>query len=191
MLFYNCQKFSFRDSSLSILVSDKWIKRCWWLWNVNIDISFNYSYTDLITRPWRYFDFVIPHSFLSNDHFLVLNIMLEINLVSNPRQQTWHLFLNLLISFFLLYSACPFSHPILYCRCSGTIRLSCRTASEGKWTLDWSMEQVDGDVIALAPQAFRLKRVETSICMEVTFNCRLLGLSLLASAVLACMLRSR
>jgi len=53
------------------------------------------------------------------------------------------------------------------------------------------MEQVDGDVIALAPQAFRLKRVETSICMEVTFNCRLLGLSLLASAVLACMLRSR
>jgi len=103
-----CQKFSFSlsDSSLSILVSDKWFKRCWWLWNVYIGVTFNYSYIDLITRLWRYFGFVIPHSFLSNDGFLVLTntIMLEIKIVSNPCQETCHLFLNLLISFFLLYS---------------------------------------------------------------------------------------
>jgi len=42
-----CQKFCFRNSSLSKLVSEKRLKRCWWLWNVNIDIAFNYSYTDL------------------------------------------------------------------------------------------------------------------------------------------------
>jgi len=35
--------------------------------------------------------------------------MLEIKLVSNPCQQTWHLFLNLPISFFLLYSEFSFS----------------------------------------------------------------------------------
>jgi len=101
---------------------------------VNIGIAFNYSYTDLTTtaRLWRYLGFVIPHSFLSNDGFLVLtpNViwylfidllgrgtarssnqapMLEIKLVSNQCQQTWHLFLNFLISFFLLYSVFSFS----------------------------------------------------------------------------------
>jgi len=58
-------KVLFPNSSLSILMSGRWFKRCWWLRNVNIDIAFNYSYTDLITRLWRYFGFVIPHSFSS------------------------------------------------------------------------------------------------------------------------------
>ena len=43
--------------------------------------------------------------------------MLELKLVSNPCQQTWHLFLNLLISFFLLYSEFFLAAPLLYFRC--------------------------------------------------------------------------
>jgi len=42
------------------------------LWNVNIGIAFNCSYTDLTTRLGRYLGFVIPQSFLSNDGFVVL-----------------------------------------------------------------------------------------------------------------------
>jgi len=34
------------------------IQRCWMLWNVNIGIAFSYSYTDLVTRLWRYFGFI-------------------------------------------------------------------------------------------------------------------------------------
>jgi len=43
--------------------------------------------------------------------------MPEIKLVSNPCQQTWHLFLNLLISFFLLYSDFLLASPLFYFRC--------------------------------------------------------------------------
>ena len=41
------------------------------------------------------------------------------------------------------------------------------------------MEEVVGVVIALTRQAFRPKKSLTSICMEATFKCRLLVLSLL------------
>jgi len=67
-----CHKFCFRNNSLSTFISGRWFKRCLWLRNVNIDIAFNYSCAELITRLWRCFDFVIPHLFSSSDGFLVL-----------------------------------------------------------------------------------------------------------------------
>ena len=53
--------------------------------------------------------FVLPHSFLSSSNHGFLRLMFVIKLVSNPCKQTWHVFLNLLISFFSLYSEFPFS----------------------------------------------------------------------------------
>jgi len=79
-----CENFCTRDSSLSILISDKWFIRCWWLWNVNTGIAFNCSCTDLKTRLWRYFSFVIPHSFLCNGDFLVLTFKVRYQACLNP-----------------------------------------------------------------------------------------------------------
>jgi len=53
---------------------------------------------------------VLPHSFLSSSNDGLMSLMLVIKLVSNPCPQTWHLFLNLLLSFFLLHSEFTFSH---------------------------------------------------------------------------------
>ena len=110
-LYINLSKFCFRNSSLSILISDEWFKRCWCLWNVNIAIAFNYSYTDLITRLWRFFGFVsFTALILSNDGFLVVTFNVRNQACLKPIcQQTWHLFLNLLVPFYLLCSEFPFS----------------------------------------------------------------------------------
>jgi len=114
----SCQKLCFCNSLISIVISDGWFKRSWRLWNANIGLAFNYCYVDLIIRLRRYFAIVAFTALIPIQWWLLTFNVRDQACLKPICQQTWHLFLNLLISFFFLYSDFPLSRSTLHSLCS-------------------------------------------------------------------------